>query len=53
MLMNMSDCPARTWLAIGFMSIVGFLIVVLLLVAIAALGRYVRTGVGSRRDPLR
>ena len=30
MLANMSDCPARTWLAMTFLSVAGFLLLLLL-----------------------
>ena len=44
MFADMSDCPARTWLAMTFLSVAGFLVLLLLLLAIAALGKYLLTG---------
>jgi hypothetical protein len=41
---DMSDCPARIWLAMTFLSFAGFLVLLLLLLAIAALGKYLLTG---------
>jgi len=46
MMANMSDCPAKTWLAMTFLSVAGFLVLVVLLLTVAALARYVRTGQG-------
>ena len=41
---DMSDCPAPTWLAMTFLSFAGFLVLLVLLLAIAALGKYLLTG---------
>ncbi|UVK46513.1 hypothetical protein BPNPMPFG_002173 [Mesorhizobium sp. AR07] len=41
---DMSDCPARTWLAMMFLSVAGFLALLVLLLAIAALGKYLLSG---------
>jgi hypothetical protein len=41
---DMSDCPARTWLAMMFLSVAGFLVLLVLLLAIAALGKYLLSG---------
>lgn len=41
---DMSDCPARIWLAMTFLSVAGFLVLLVLLLAIAALGKYLLTG---------
>lgn len=41
---DMSDCPAPTWLALTFLSLAGFLVLLVLMLAIAALGKYLLTG---------
>jgi len=41
---DMSDCPAATWLAMTFLSFAGFLVLLVLLLAIAALGKYLLWG---------
>ncbi|MER9861333.1 hypothetical protein [Mesorhizobium sp. M0185] len=41
---DISDCPARTWLAMTFLSVAGFLVLLVLVLAVAALARYVLTG---------
>jgi uncharacterized membrane protein len=46
MLTNMSDCPAKTWLAMTFVSVAGFLVLLVLVLPVAALARYVLTGRG-------
>ena len=46
MLANMPECPARTWLAMMFLSAAGTLFLLLLVLTVAALGRYVLTGRG-------
>lgn len=46
MLADMPECPARTWLAMMFLSAAGMLFLLLLVLTIAALARYVLTGRG-------
>lgn len=46
MLANMSDCPAKTWLAMTFVSVAGILVLLVLVLTVAALARYVLTGRG-------
>ena len=51
---DMSDCPAPTWLAMTFLSFAGFLVLLVLLLAIAALGKCVLMGgriPNDRADP--
>ena len=55
---DFSDCPAGTWLGMMFLSLAGFLVVLVLLLTVAALARYVLTGrrfsvgrVDLRTDP--
>jgi len=38
---DISGCGVQAWLAMAFMSVAGFLVVAALLLAVAALGRYV------------
>jgi heme/copper-type cytochrome/quinol oxidase subunit 2 len=45
MVANLYDCPAKTWLAMMFMSVAGFLVLLVLMLTVAALARY-RTGQG-------
>ncbi len=52
MLTNMSDCPARTWLAMTFLSVAGILLLLLLVLTVAALARYVLTGRGITIGPM-
>jgi NADH:ubiquinone oxidoreductase subunit 2 (subunit N) len=49
MFTDTSDCGVSTWLAMAFMSVAGALVLLLLLLAIAALGRYVLTGGRTNR----
>ena len=44
MMNDMFDCGFSTWLAMSFMSVAGLLVLLVLLLAVAALGRYVLTG---------
>ena len=44
MMTDMFDCGLNSWLAMAFMSVGGPLVLLVLLLAIAALGRYVLTG---------
>ncbi len=46
MLADMPECPARTWLAMMFLSAAGMLFLLLLVLTVAALARYVLTGRG-------
>jgi hypothetical protein len=41
---DMFDCGFSTWLAMAFMSVGGLMVIVMLLLAIAALFRYVAEG---------
>ena len=43
---DFSDCPAATWLGMMFLSLAGFLVLLVLLLTVAALARYVLTGRG-------
>ncbi|WP_236377257.1 hypothetical protein [Mesorhizobium muleiense] len=44
MMANLSDCPAKTWPAMTFLSVAGFLVLLVLVLTVAALARYVLTG---------
>jgi uncharacterized membrane protein len=44
MMTNLTDCPAKTWLAMTFLSVAGFLVLMVLVLTVAALARYVLTG---------
>lgn len=46
MLADMPECPARTRLAMMFLSAAGMLFLLLLVLTVAALARYVLTGRG-------
>lgn len=45
MVANLSDCPAKTWLAMMF-SRLRVVVLLVLMLTVAALARYVRTGQG-------
>jgi len=46
MLADMPECPARTWLAMMFLSAAGMLFLLLLVLTVASLARCVLTGRG-------
>lgn len=46
---DMFDCDFSTWLAMAFMSVGGLLVLLLLLLAMAALARYLLNGGPAHR----